>query len=147
MVSPRIATLFSPRVAEWVAKHLADPDIKTAKDFGDFQALGILMQKRPVAGIVYNNFRRMGHGNDVFLSIYSETPEWATRSTLRAIFTYPFVTAGCVRCTAVVREGNARSIDLVKRLGFVREGVLRRGFNGKSNAFVFGMLKDECRWL
>lgn len=33
-----------------------------------------------------------------------------------------------------------------KRLGFVQEGVCRKALDGK-DVIIFGMLRDECRFL
>jgi hypothetical protein len=35
----------------------------------------------------------------------------------------------------------------VRKLGAVYEGFLRHGLDGDRDALVFGMLREDCRWL
>lgn len=64
---------------------------------------------------------------------------------LRTIFKTTFSRA--VRITALVEPANARAIEQVKRMGFVYEGFLRCGIEGSRDALMFGMLRDDCRFL
>jgi hypothetical protein len=68
-----------------------------------------------------------------------------TRRLLRAIFTALFTRA--VRLTAEVSVNNRHALRLIERMGFVYEGYCRLGINGVEDAFVFGMLKGDCRYL
>jgi hypothetical protein len=68
-----------------------------------------------------------------------------TRRLLRAIFTALFTRA--VRVTAEVATSNTRALRMMQRMGFVYEGYCRLGINGVEDAFVFGMLKGDCRFL
>lgn len=95
-----------------------------------------------IAGVVYSNFC----GHDVHMSIAAASKEWATKSTLKTLFMYPFDQLDCVRVTALTARRNRRARSLVERLGFRLEGVQRRGFDGKQDAIAYGMLKTECRW-
>jgi hypothetical protein len=64
---------------------------------------------------------------------------------LRVIFTALFSKA--VRVTALVSPGNERAIKQMRRLGFVYEGFLRKGVEGHRDALIFGMLREDCRFL
>lgn len=135
----------SPLVAEWVAERL--PGRNDAERFGQHVSIGVVRNGKPVAGVVFSGFRQLDHGNDMQVTIVSAGPAWARPEILRKLFEYPFVEAGCARLTAIVAEGNLPSLRFVKRLGFRKEGIVRRGWNGKTNAIVFGLLKSECRYL
>jgi hypothetical protein len=74
-----------------------------------------------------------------------DDPRFMSRRLLRTLFTALFSQA--VRVTAMVRPDNHRSIEGIKRLGFRYEGFCRLGIEGKWDAMVFGMLRNECRWL
>lgn len=50
------------------------------------------------------------------------------------------------RITGLVRADNADALETNDRLGFVREGVMRKALDGQ-DIVIFGMLRDECRWL
>lgn len=68
-----------------------------------------------------------------------------SRRFLRSIFTALFSQAA--RLTAEVDVDNRASLRIVPRLGFVYEGYCRLGINGVRDAYVFGMLKEDCRFL
>jgi RimJ/RimL family protein N-acetyltransferase len=64
---------------------------------------------------------------------------------MRAIFTALFSQAA--RITAEISVDNRVALRAVTRMGFVYEGYCRLGFNGVSDTYVFGMLKDDCVYL
>lgn len=134
-------------VAKWVMDRVPDESIQNVHELGPYMAYGILRDKEPVAGVIFNWYREMENGNDMRAIIAADHPSWCLPGVLAYLFRYPFLVAGCTRLTCVIREGNTRSEALCKGLGFRKEGVFRRGYNGKSNALVYGMLKEECRWL
>jgi hypothetical protein len=106
-------------------------------------ALGVVRGGALAAGIVFHNWRR----TDVEIVAAADSPAWAYPATLRTLFFYPFVTLGCVRVTAIVGRRNRRSRAFVAGLGFRLEGVIRRGLDGRQDAFVYGLLREECRFL
>jgi hypothetical protein len=68
-----------------------------------------------------------------------------TQRLLRTIFSTLFSQA--VRVTALVDPDNERAISICRRLGFVYEGFLRMGVEGRRDALIFGMLREDCRFL
>ena len=70
-----------------------------------------------------------------------------SRRLLRTIFTVLFDRLGAARLTALVSPYNHRAIKQMGRLGFVYEGFGRLMVNGNRDALMFGMLRDDCRWL
>ena len=72
-------------------------------------------------------------------------PRCMSRRVLRAIFTAAFSQAK--RLTAEVEPDNRRALQQVQRLGFVHEGYRPLGLEGTRDTIVFGMLKEECRYL
>lgn len=136
-----------PAVARWVAKHANLEGIKTAEDFGPHVAFGVSLDRKPVAGIVYHMFRRLSRGNTVMVSICATDPRWCSRSVLKKLFSYPFNELGCTSMTAMIAEGNSRSIRLCKGLGFTKVGVMKRGWDGKTNALLFEIIPEQCKWI
>jgi Acetyltransferases, including N-acetylases of ribosomal proteins len=67
------------------------------------------------------------------------------RRVMRAIFTALFSQA--VRLTAEVSVNNRAALRAIERMGFVYEGYCRLGINGVEDAFVFGMLRGDCKYL
>jgi RimJ/RimL family protein N-acetyltransferase len=72
-------------------------------------------------------------------------PRCVTRRVLRSIFTALFSRA--VRVTFMTRPENQKAITGIRRLGAQYEGYCRLGLEGKWDALVFGMLRDECAYL
>jgi RimJ/RimL family protein N-acetyltransferase len=74
-----------------------------------------------------------------------DNPKFMTRRLLHAIFATCFSRAA--RVTAMCRPENEKSIRAIRHLGFQYEGYCRLGLEGKWDALVFGMLRNECRWI
>ena len=67
---------------------------------------------------------------------------------LRALLQYGFEVMLLNRVQAIIDSENARSMRLVRRLGFVQEGILRQRsyFNGQfRDDVIFSLLKDEWK--
>jgi hypothetical protein len=82
---------------------------------------------------------------DVHFSCAIADPRCLSKKLLNVIFKSLFSRA--VRITALVDPGNERAIDQMRRMGFVYEGFLRMGVEGTRDALLFGMLRDDCRFL
>ena len=72
-------------------------------------------------------------------------PRCMSRRVLRAIFTAAFAQAK--RLTAEVEPDNRRALRQVQRLGFVYEGYRPLGVEGVRDTIVYGMLREDCRYL
>lgn len=99
-------------------------------------------KKTLAGGIVLYNYRK----TDMMLSSAIANPLVLRPQNLEPVSDYIFNTCGCDRLTSVVRITNEPSLKLTRHLGFKEEGHLRRVFDG-DDAKLFGMLKEECRWL
>lgn len=82
---------------------------------------------------------------DVHFSCAISDQRCMSRKLLRSIFRTLFSKA--VRITALVHPDNRLAIDQTYRLGFVYEGFLRMGVEGRRDALMFGMLREDCRYL
>lgn len=134
-----ILTGWDAAVARWVGDRLG------IEDFGQYTALGIVRGDDLIAGVVYNQFRKQERSIEA--SIAAVNPRWASRTTLRVIFAYPFQQLHCIRITAITSAKNQPARAFLCRLGFVQEGVMRRAFRNEEDAVIHGLLADECRWL
>jgi len=133
----RLIIGFDDAVSRWVGDQLG------IDDFGQCVAVGIADDKKLIAGAVYNNYR---HPN-IEITFASITPRWCSRGVMQAIFGYPFNQVNCTRLTAVTQNTNQPVAAFLCHLGFVKEGVMRRAFRTGEDAAIFGLLKEECRWL
>jgi RimJ/RimL family protein N-acetyltransferase len=84
---------------------------------------------------------------DAELSIHLDKPACLSRSILKELFAHCFDTLKVVRLTCHVRKSNKRARKFVERLGWKIEGCKRRGFDGKRDCVVYGLCREDCKWL
>lgn len=135
------------QVADFVAARI--PSVAERGWPKDYTALGVVIDHKLVGGIVFTNCHATPDLGiyDIEMSGAFDDPRWCLPQTLARLFSYPFVQVGCVRMTTITGASNARARRLDERLGFVQEGVIRKGLDGVEDAIVYGMLREECRWL
>lgn len=126
--------------AEYVAGGLKD----NVLDYLPCLALNISLNNKTIAGVLINDIRPQ---RDCWLTIYSNSKRWATRRVIRYVFNIVFHVIGVQRCSVFVSESNKKSFDMCLRLGFTKEGMLRKYRENGENCYVMGMLKQECFWI
>ena len=125
-------------ISKWVG-HRIDED-----DFGPCTAIGLEEDGNLIAGVVYNLY----NGPSICMHVAAVPGKrWMTRDFLYRAFAYPFIQLGCRRVTGLVRVDNIEARRFDEHLGFVQEGVIRRGASDGTDMILYGMLKEECRWL
>lgn len=115
------------------------------RDFQKAVSLGVIRNGKLVGGVVYHDYRDLD--GDIQLSAAFSTPLWCQRETVRDLFGYPFNQLGCSRITMLVRRSNKHARKFTEGLGLKLEGIVRKAYAGKEDIFVFGMLRDECKWI
>ena len=100
-----------------------------------------------VGGVWFHHFHQLAHGSVCEVSVVVEDPRVVSRQIIREFFDYPFRQLKVTRLQAVTATTNTRCVSLLGRLGFTREGVLRRLHDGVVDAVVYSMLPCECRWI
>jgi RimJ/RimL family protein N-acetyltransferase len=127
------------RIIPWVGSRI-DED-----DFGEKPvALGLEENGELIAGVVFNWYT----GPSICMHVAAEPGKrWLTRDFLFRVFAYPFLQLKCSRVTGLVRTDNLAAQRFDEHLGFVREGVIRKGATDGTDFILYGMLKEECRWL
>lgn len=131
----------NPAVAGWVAAQMAHP----LEHWGRFNSLLFRDARGEVlVALVYNN---LAHPNIAMHVAARKGALWCKAEILYHIFAYPFEDLQCARVTAPVLSNNMRSRKLVESLGYTLEGTLRRAAPDGSDWLLYGMLKEECRWL
>lgn len=130
------------RLIPFINLHMP-PDVEFYDD-GFCSTIGWEVCGEIVGGVLYEGFR----WPDINMHIATDgTKRWANRRFIFACFDYPFNQLKCYRVTAVVCISNSNAVKLVLKLGFKLEGRLRKAFPSGEDALLFGMLKEECRWL
>lgn len=126
-------------VTKWVCDGLGE-DINWV---GDHVTMAVHRDGKLIAGIIFNDIRP---NSDVWLTIYSTDKRWCSRRVLRCVFDLVFGEMNCRRASLFVSKDNEPSKKMVESLGFVREGLLRQYRDNGTDCYVYGMLKNECKW-
>lgn len=125
------------RVSAWVGERV------DAETFGPCVAIGVELDGNIIAGVVYN----MHSPADIHMHVAVENGARLRRYELDIAFGYPFRQLKCKRITGLVRSDNLAAQRFDEHLGFVREGLKRRATSDGVDVIVYGMLREECRWL
>ena len=127
------------RVAAWVASRV-DVD-----SFGPGTvALGLEEDGNLIAGVAFNMYTKAS----ICMHVAAEPGRrWMNRDFLWRSFAYPFIQLKCNRITGFVRMDNLDAQRFDEHLGFKREGLVRRGCVDGTDMILYGMLREECRFL
>lgn len=109
--------------------------------FGPCYTIANYLGDRLKAVVIFHNMR-VGNCE---VSIYSDGG--ITKDFLMVVFQYAFDFCNLRRLNALVSVENQKSIDLVERLNFQREGLIRRGSDNGTDVYLYGMLREECKWV
>jgi RimJ/RimL family protein N-acetyltransferase len=127
------------RVVDFVTSLVEDLEFH-----GKVNTLGVESDGELIAGIIFENYT----GSSISMHVAAvEGRQWITRDLLFRVFAYPFLQLDCNRVTGLVRADNLRAQKLDEHLGFVQEGVMRKAATDGTDYIIYGMLKEECRWL
>lgn len=127
-------------IAQWLFNHFPEKHERMASDF---RALAAVDGQRILGAVIYDCF----YARDCNVSLAIEDKRCVTREVLRAVFAYPFVQLALPRISASVDASNAASLCLMHRWGFRKEGVKRGAGIDGGDEILFGMLRNECRWI
>lgn len=135
----------SEGLCKWASLNLFGVD----DQFPDSKAIGVVDEEKLLAAVIYSHYRETPDGkpHSVEMSIYTTDRRWATKRTLKEIFSYPFIQLGVERVQITTSVNNHQMNDLAPRLGFVKEGTHRKAHTTGEDAFSWSMLKNECRWI
>jgi hypothetical protein len=92
-----------------------------------------------LAVVAYSDMRRYS----IELSIYSTPNIWATKRFIHAFFDYPYFQLGKEKTVTTTLTTNFKCIDLLERLGYTREGMLKDYQGIGKDCFIYGMTKRQ----
>lgn len=129
------------RIAQWVCQGLGE-----TTDFldGPFYTIGFFQNEKLVGGLIYHDIRP---GMDLWMTIYTSHPSWATKKNLKQLFHIAFKILKCRRINVLISRSNEKSLSLCQRLGFQKEGLLRKYREDGEDAYILGMFENECKYL
>lgn len=133
-----------PKVAmAWAA--LRWPGTPQDHDWGPHNTIHLERDGCITAVVVYNSYIR-ATSIDMHVAA-SVTGRWLTRPFLAATFKYPFEQLGVRRVTARIGANNLKAKHFLESLGFLHEGTIRKGWEPDIDLLIYGLLKEECRFL
>lgn len=132
---------YQGKLLEWAALHGPTYDFRRQMA----SAQGIIVDNKLVAVCVYHTFRHQVP--DIEMTMVADSPRWATPGAVRFLLSYPFLQLKVRRVTCLIGRKNKRSRRLVEGLGWKLEGTCRRAWDGKQDCMVYGLLREECRWI
>lgn len=127
-------------IVQWVNERMPHKDI----GFNNPVGVGFIKDNVLVGGVVYDNY--LPQLKSICASIALDKPI-LNKTILKQLFSYPFETLGVNRINCNIESNNTASIKLCSRLGFGHEGTMRKASPDGRDILIFGMLKEECKWL
>jgi RimJ/RimL family protein N-acetyltransferase len=115
-------------------------------DAETYSFIGFIEDNKIVGGLLFTDY----DGHNVYVHLALDDPRICQRRFIKLMFSYCFNQLRCGRVTAVTMNGKKRNEKLINGVGFTKEGVIRKAFNKGDHyvdAAVYGMLKDECKWI
>ena len=134
------------REPERVLQFVADRAGGSAQRMTPCAASGAYVGGVLVGGIVFHNYRAGPAGAVAEVSAAVDDRRKLVRSMFKVPLDYAFNDAGINRLEARVMSGNQRCMNILERLGFKCEGLMRKGWDGSEDALMFSLLDtDPCR--
>ena len=118
------------RIGDWVAERVGQ-----LSSWGGFYAMGAELKGELISGLVFNNFT----DSSATVHLAVSTPTKTLSEMLDHAFLYAFRTCKLRRLTGLVEAKNAKSLKIIKHLGFVEEGVMREAGTGGDDIIVLAL--------
>lgn len=139
----RSEILFSQQeVATWVFNQLLYTSHSIIELYrGYFCAVGFTRYGKICGGIVWTKLAR--NRSDVEAT-YVGRGAWLTLQVGKFMTYVPFEVFGVAHVTARIPESCTRSIRLLERYGWKREGLQRKAYGGHENLVLLGMIREDA---
>lgn len=140
MTEPFTRAVFG-RDAELIAWAAGKIGYISAERFKDCHAIGVVDDQGSLGAVaIYSGYD--GDFHDIEISFAMRPGFYLSRSAISMFLRYPFGQLKCQRVTAATPLKATGTRQFLEKLGFKREGVLRRRF-GTDHAAVYGILANE----
>jgi RimJ/RimL family protein N-acetyltransferase len=115
-----------------------------AHDFENYSAIGLESDGELIAGVVFDS----KVGKSIMMHVASNgSRHWMTPAYMAACFGYAFNQEKVNLIIGLVRADNVDAQRFDEHLGFKRNGLLPQACMDGADLIVYGMLKDECRYI
>lgn len=125
--------------SEWVGDRIG------IKEFGPHETMGLIVDGVIKVGLVWCDYKPDIPSISMCLAI--DDFRHITKGVMRSVFSYAFDELKVRRVTNTCSIENRKAIAINLRAGMVKEGILRKAYPDGSDMVIFGMLKDECKYL
>jgi RimJ/RimL family protein N-acetyltransferase len=112
--------------------------------FYGYVAIGLRRNGEFLAGVLFDKFTKRECNIHIASKIGAR---WATEEAIRRAFTYAFKNLRRERVTAETPVSNKKARKFNEHIGFIQEGVKRLSADTGEDAIVYGMLREQCRWI
>ncbi|PTM61911.1 GNAT family N-acetyltransferase [Phreatobacter oligotrophus] len=129
------------RLLAWAVDRMGYPGFRFRQDA---HAIG-RQTDGEIRGVVI--FDTWSDGDCLIHVVSDGSRRWFTREFCVHAMAYPFLQVGNRRITALVSEHNDPSLAMCRHFGFAQEGRLRRAGPAGEDMILFGLLREDCRWL
>ena len=131
------------RAMAWAANRW--PETSEHHDWGPYTTIHLENEFGITAVVVYNCYQPK---NSIDIHVCAAVAgRWLTRPFLAAVFQYPFEQLGVRRVTSRIGADNTKARGFLEALGFQHEGTIRKGWEPDVDLLIYGLLKEECRFL
>lgn len=135
VASSRVVRNASPLVAAWAGHKLGTAFREP------FTALGVMKNGKLAGAVIFNDY----DARNVEMTMVG--PHAFTKDVVRELFSYAFDELGCLRISVTIPEKNLENCKKALRWGWIPEGRKRDYYAVNEHAVIFGMTRDECRFL
>ncbi len=122
-------------IADWLGKRLGE------KFSAPYKVIGGVRNEALVCAWLFNQY----NGRNIEVSVASDGA--INRGFIYAAADYVFNQLGCKRASCHVSINNHKSISFIERIGWKREGYRENWYEDGSDAILYGMKKEDCKWL
>lgn len=109
----------------------------------DARAIGLEMDGSIAAVVVYDTFTPIS----CFVHVAAARRKWFSPEFATVTMAFPFIQCGHRRINCLISQSNRMSLRLTRHFGWTQEGRIRCGGAEGEDLLLFGMLREECRWI
>ena len=126
-------------VATWVASKTDMPVDWVS--CGAFQGVGMARRGKLCGGLIFHNMQ--ANRGDVWLSAAGDGA-FVDRGVIDFIYWNAFKNLACAHLSCRTAATNNRAIRILERLGFKKEGVQRKAWDGETDAILLGLTPEDA---
>ena len=130
-------------LGKWLVDQI--PHVESVEMIEPFKAIGVMSgpsREDELWGVVaFHSY--VPQYRTCQISMAAANPRWASKATIRALLSVPFLQYNCHKVWTATPHMNERVIAFNERLGFKKEGVLKDQYGPKIHAVICRLLKPR----